>query len=355
MAKKGLLEAFDILLRDLMDTNILFGGKVVVFGGDFRQTLPVVRSGKKDDFIRESLLFSEIWNQLEKLRLSDNMRAKTDPTFCEYLLRIGNGKEKVHDNDKIQIPHCFIIPFISENESLDVLFRLTYPDLHTCTSNVSSMTSRVILTTKNDFVDQMNDLLITQFPGDPKTYVSFDETIEPNDQSQYEDFLHTLHPAGLPPHKLTLKKYCPVMLLRNLNPCEGLCNGTRLICNDLQKHVISATIATGDFKNKHVFIPRIPLLSSADEKLPVPFKRTQYPLRLCFAMTINKAQGQTLDFVGIYLREPVFSHGQLYVALSRARSSNCIKILIRPPTPDDDDDHSTYNIVYNEIIQKAFT
>lgn len=217
------------------------------------------------------------------------------------------------------------------------------------------MTSRVILTTKNDFVDQMNDLLITQFPGDPKTYVSFDETIEPNDQSQYEDFLHTLHPAGLPPHKLTLKKYCPVMLLRNLNPCEGLCNGTRLICNDLQKHVISATIATGDFKNKHVFIPRIPLLSSADEKLPVPFKRTQYPLRLCFAMTINKAQGQTLDFVGIYLREPVFSHGQLYVALSRARSSNCIKILIRPPTPDDDDDHSTYNIVYNEIIQKPFT
>lgn len=70
-------------------------------------------------------------------------------------------------------------------------------------------------------------------------------------------------------------------------------------------------------------------------------------------MTINKAQGQTLDYVGIYLREPVFSHGQLYVALSRAKSSNCIKILIRPPTADNDDDQSTYNVVYNEIIQKA--
>lgn len=354
MAKKRLLEAFDILLKDLMDTNILFGEKVVVFGGDFRQTLPVVRGGKKDDFIRESLLYSEIWNQLEKLQLSENMRAKIDPTFCEYLLRIGNGQEKTHNCDTIKIPDCFIIPFISETESLNVLFRLTFSDIHTCSSNASSITSRVILTTKNDFVDEMNDMLIAQFPGDSITYVAFDETVETNDQTQYEDFLHTLHPAGLPPYKLTLKKNCPVMLLRNLNPSEGLCNGTRLLCDDLQKHVISATIASRDFKNTHVFIPRISLLSSVDEKLPVPFKRTQYPLRLCFAMTINKAQGQTLDFVGIYLREPVFSHGQLYVALSRARSSNCVKILIRPPTPDDDDDHSTYNVVCIEIIETAF-
>lgn len=124
----------------------------------------------------------------------------------------------------------------------------------------------------------MNNLLISQFPGDAKTYVAFDETIEANDQSQYEDFLHTLHPGGLPPHKLTIKKNYPVMLLRNLNSSEGLCNGTPLICDDLQKHVISATIANGDFKNTHVFISRISLLLSADEKLPVPFKRAQYPL-----------------------------------------------------------------------------
>jgi len=91
------------------------------------------------------------------------------------------------------------------------------------------------------------------------------------------------------------------------------------------------------------------------KKIPVQFKRTQFPLRLCFAMTINKAQGQTLDFVGIYLRELVFSHGQFYVALSRAKSSNCVKILIYPSTVDSNDDHSTYNVVYDEIIQKAFS
>ncbi|KAL3361944.1 hypothetical protein AABB24_014672 [Solanum stoloniferum] len=355
MAKKKMVEAFDLLLRDLMETNMLFGGKIVVFSGDFRQTLPVVRSGKKEDFIRESLLCSEIWNQLEKLQLSKNMRATKDPEFCEYLMRIGDGKEKTNDHGKIQIPHSLIIPFTSEKESLNLLFRNTYPDLYTCCTKTSFITSRAILTTKNDFVDEINDMLISQFPNTEKVYIAIDETIDPKDQSEYEDFLHTLNPTGLPPYKLTLKKNCPIMLLRNLNPCEGLCNGTRLICNDFKPHVISATISSGDFKNTHVFIPRIPLMTSEDEKLPLPFKRTQFPVRLCFAMTINKAQGQTLDFVGIYLREPVFSHGQLYVALSRATSSHNVKVLIRPPIIDENDDHSTYNVVYNEIIEKAFS
>ncbi|XP_060190865.1 uncharacterized protein LOC132620189 [Lycium barbarum] len=62
MAKKKMVDALDLLLKDLMETNMLFGGKVFVFSGDFRQTLHVVRSGKREDFIRESLLCSEIWN-----------------------------------------------------------------------------------------------------------------------------------------------------------------------------------------------------------------------------------------------------------------------------------------------------
>jgi len=160
----------------------------------------------------------------------------------------------------------------------------------------------VILTTKNDIVDEMNDMLIHRFDGKSKTFSGTDEALEFNNQTQFEDLLHSLNPASLPPYMLHLKENCPIILLRNLNPCEGLCNGTRLICCDFRTHVISAKITTGDFKNTHVFIPRIPLLSSQDEKLSIQFKRTQFPVRLCYAMTINKAQGQTLDFVGIYLR-----------------------------------------------------
>lgn len=113
-------------------------------------------------------------------------------------------------------------------------------------------------------------------------------------------------------------------------------------------------IFNGDFKHTHVFIPKISLLTSQEENIPFQFKRTQFPIGLCYAMTINKAQGQTLDFVGINLREPVFSHGQLYVALSRAKSSNCIKVLIRPPTVEDKNDCCRHNIVYDEIITKPF-
>lgn len=69
MANKKMIEVFDFLLKDLMNTNELFGGKIVVFGGDFRQTLPVVRNEKKEDFINESLLYSSIWNKLEKIHI----------------------------------------------------------------------------------------------------------------------------------------------------------------------------------------------------------------------------------------------------------------------------------------------
>ncbi|KAH0767208.1 hypothetical protein KY285_003079 [Solanum tuberosum] len=95
MAKRRMIEVLDLLLKDLINTNVLFGGKVIVLGGDFRQTLPVVQYIKKEDFIAQSLLYSTIWNELEKFHLSENMRARIDPTFCDYLLKIGNGQEQV--------------------------------------------------------------------------------------------------------------------------------------------------------------------------------------------------------------------------------------------------------------------
>jgi ATP-dependent DNA helicase PIF1 len=67
-------------------------------------------------------------------------------------------------------------------------------------------------------------------------------------------------------------------------------------------------------------------------------------------MTINKAQGQTLDFVGLYLPEPVFSHGQLYVALSRAKSSKCIKVLMKPNGDGQRHYSCTKNVVYKEVL-----
>ncbi|KAG2666472.1 hypothetical protein I3760_15G062300 [Carya illinoinensis] len=218
-------------------------------------------------------------------------------------------------DEHVKIPTAMLIPYQNDTASLDQLLDAVFNDISEYSANISSMMNRAILTPKNSYVDEINNLLIQRFPGDIINYYSFDETIDASEQAIMEDFLNILTPNGFPPHQLLLKQNCPIMLLRNINPSEGLCNGTWLICRNFDYNVIHAEIAIGHQTGKKVFIPRIPFLPKSDENSGFPFKRTQFPIRLSFAMSINKSQGQTLDFVGIYLPQPIFSHGQLYVAL----------------------------------------
>jgi len=87
----------------------------------------------------------------------------------------------------------------------------------------------------------------------------------------------------------------------------------------------------GQHAGKRIFLPRIPLCPSDDEMFTFQFKRKQFSIRLSFAMTVNKSQGQTISNMGMYLPAPVFYHGQLYIAMSRAMSRTNIKILTLPP------------------------
>ena len=139
--------------------------------------------------------------------------------------------------------------------------------------------------------------------------------------------------------------WAPVMLLRNLRgaPGYGLRNGTWLIVLKLGMKVFEAEIASGVNKGKCVVIPRI-TLAPPDTELPSTLRRHQFPVRPCFAMTTNKAQGQTLDFVGIYLPDHVFSHGQLCVALSRVCIGSAMAVCVNNP------DGYTKNTVYREVL-----
>jgi len=87
----------------------------------------------------------------------------------------------------------------------------------------------------------------------------------------------------------------------------------------------------------------MPLISS-DNKLPYDLKRVQFPIRPAFAMTINKSQGQSLKFIGIWLNDSVFTHGQLYVAMSRVSRIKDIIVNLMPNTT------KTYNVVYKEAL-----
>ena len=86
-------------------------------------------------------------------------------------------------------------------------------------------------------------------------------------------------------------------------------------------------------------LPRIPIIPT---DLPFQFKRVQFPVKLAFAISINKSQGQTLKVVGVNLLKSCFSHGQLYVACSRITSNSNLYML----APD-----GTHNIVYKRALK----
>lgn len=210
---------------------------------------------------------------------------------------------------------------------------------------------RLILSCQNDEVACLNSKALAIFPGEEQEFLSVDQVVledgaDANGTRYPIEYLNSLNPAGLPPAVLKVKIGAPVMLLRNLSPHKGLCNGSRLIITGFCNRVIEARILTDDFRGNMVFLSRITLSPSTSE-IPFKFQHRQFPIRLVFAMTMNKSQGQSLNFVGIVLRSSVFTHGQLYVALSRCTSPCNIKILY----PDDRSSFNiAVNIVYPEVL-----
>jgi ATP-dependent DNA helicase PIF1 len=214
----------------------------------------------------------------------------------------------------------------------------------------------------NEDVDNINTAIMNRFdlttpdgpPAQRRTYQNVDSIVQGEQRGVYPtEFLNSLSMSRVPPHTLTLQEGCPVILLRNMS--GGLVNGTRLIVVKLMQHIIDAEIVTGPDKGRRVFIPRLIIIPSDTERMPFTFHRRQFPLRLAFAMIINKAQGQTLQTVGVYLPKPVFCHGQLYVAFFRCNSRWGVRVLVRGGSRATLNGAPanvyTSNVVYREVLQ----
>ncbi|XP_012704476.1 ATP-dependent DNA helicase PIF2 [Setaria italica] len=116
MAKRQAMEALDNSLRDIMGRQDLsFGGKTVVFGGDFRQVLPIVRKGSRAQIVDATLRRSYLWESMHHLKLVRNMRAQSDPWFAEYLLRIGGGTEEVNGDGDVCLPDDICVPYSGDS------------------------------------------------------------------------------------------------------------------------------------------------------------------------------------------------------------------------------------------------
>lgn len=238
-------------------------------------------------------------------------------------------------------------------QDLRSLINTVYPEIHVVgTCDDKYLSERTILSSRNEDVEYINQEILEMFPGDTRTYISADSVVIEKDADNNNvyptEFLNSLNFSGIPLAKLNLKVGFPIMLIRNLAPAEGLCNGSRLVITRMTDRVIEARILCGDHAGKLAFIPRITLTPSTSE-LPFVLKRRQFPIRVAFAMTINKSQGQSVKHIGLDLRTPVFSHGQLYVALSRSTSPRSIKVLF----PQNSIDTKTTNIIYPEVLLEA--
>jgi ATP-dependent DNA helicase PIF1 len=281
--------------------------------------------------------------------------------FNNWILSIGSGTithgysiDENLDPDSIivELPEDLLIN--TTGNKIEALIQCTYPDLKTKFNHPEYLKDRVILATTNEIVDEINDYMLNLLPTIDKEYFSADtisqciDTCNDANILYPTEYLNTLNANNFPCHRLRLKVGIPIMLLRNLNQSIGLCNGTRLIITNLGDNVIEAKIITGTHNGETTYIPRINL-TTRGSRWPLTLCRRQFPIKVCYSMTINKSQGQTLSNVGVYLKKPVFTHGQLYVAISRVRNRNGLKILIE--NQDGTCGKITKNIVYKEILQ----
>ena len=378
MGNKFHLEALDKTLHDFMGTtdprlaNVPFGGKTIVLGGDFRQTLPIVRFASRAQTVDVALTRSRLWSDFTVFCLEENMRVEKAreqlersfeadcsemdsnaraeilarlQAFAEWLLRLGNGEEPGDELSHVMLPSECCLP---EGCDLDALVSWVYPNLAANCTNTEWLSGRAILAPYNEEVSAINEKVSKSFPGDEIVCLSADRTTDPEDDcAAPAEVLNKINPNGMPQHELRLKVNMPIMLLRNLSPIDGLCNGTRLLVRRvINGRVLEAEIATGHHCGKVVHIPRIKL-SPDDGLYPWAWSWLQFPVRVAIAMTINKAQGQTFTRVGIYLERPCFSHGQLYVAASRVGLPENIMFAVAPNAAGE---FRTANVVYDEAL-----
>lgn len=369
MDHKFCFEALSRTLQDILgDKSRAFGGMTIVFGGDFRQLLPVIVKGRRDEIVDSSINRSPLWEHCEVIKLTKNMRLNDENLttaekeemmeFANWILHIGNGTATAitfgqeDEPSWVKIPEDLLIPE-SEN-NLERILDEIYENFDENMDNRQYLKDRVVIAPTNEVVDKLNLAMLQKMKGDERSYLSFDSVCRTNTDCHDgellypPEYLNSLDFNGIPPHELKLKVGAPIILLRNLNQSAGLCNGTRLIVRHMTPRVIQAEILTGSKAGNLCFIPRV-TLQPTDSKLPVIFKRRQFPVKLAFAMTINKCQGQTLAKVGLFLPKPVFTHGQLYVAVSRVQSRKGLKILIN--TENESTKGYTRNIVYKEVFE----
>jgi len=357
MQHRHIMETVDRSFRDLRNSDKSFGGVTVVFGGDFQQILPVILKGSRAQVVSACIQRSYLWtNSITVLHLHQNMRLNTnveaEANFAKWQFDIGHG-ELTDEAFNVSLPN----QFKCRENTVSSLIDAIYPNINTPELSNQYFSERIILSPMNKDVNALNKIVLDRFPGPSQTFYSADfipvseQFGEGDPMLNYPvEHLNEINGSSLPLAKLEVKAGCPVMILKNLDQPRGVCNGSRGILTRYRNRVLEVKLITGQHAGETVFIPRIPNQPSDDEN-SFKFTRKQFPIRLCFSMTINKSQGQSVKHVGLDLSSSVFTHGQFYVAVSRVTSVSNIKaIWTQNEQQQQAEEAITKNIVYKEVL-----
>jgi ATP-dependent DNA helicase PIF1 len=244
-------------------------------------------------------------------------------------------------------------PYINQTSSIDEVIEFIYGnDINQLTS--IELSERAILAPLNSDVRAINKMILSKCKGHIEAFLSYDEELDTDGEIVHDlpvEIRHDINRSSLPLHHLQLKKGSVVMCLRNMS--RKVCNGTKLIVEKLNKHIIDCKIMTGPGKNESISIPQITLIDNSLEDTII-IKRRQFPISLAYAMTIDKSQGQSLCFAGIVLNTQCFAHGQLYTALSRPTIPEHIIVCTPQLETILDYPYIATNIVWKEIFNEVY-
>jgi hypothetical protein len=300
MVHMHVVDTVERTLRDICCDPRPFGGKTVLFTGDFKQLLPVVRHGRGSDWTMQRCAW---WRQVQKLHFSINWRAIRFPEYSAFLEQVGRGQLA-----SVPVPAERIV------SSYDEMIEAVYGSAFDKTNQILALTLETCA--------EVNKMCIARLPGDAVECPAMDTYVDCTCRDAYpSDYIESLHMNGAPPFMLQLKLGGKFMCIRNLNLKRGIINGTLMEIVAIGTRHIQCRVLTGKATGSIEYLLKNAFTITPEASgLPFTVLRRQYPIIPAYCLTVHKAQGQTINKCGLIFESDPYTHGQLYVALSRVSS-----------------------------------
>lgn len=255
---------------------------------------------------------------MRRLGFHQNWRAAQDVEFATLLESVGNGTISE-----------VAIPAASQASSMqDLVQQVLGSDLNNADN------AAMVLTLTLEDTEDVNNYCLNSMPGRCVEMHAADTYVDCRQPDSYPpEVVAALRIPGVPPGNLKLKVGARYMIIKNM--MQHVFNGVRcVLVSIVGNKSVFVRLISGPGAGNIVLLPAVVFSITPEQSgLPFSIRRRQLPLIPAFAVTVHKAQGQTLQRVGLYITTPMFTHGQLYTALSRTRGWSNIRVFSSLPNP----------------------